>query len=160
MLLGKVLAEAAMHEGREVTWIPSYGAEVRGGTAHCAVTISDEPIGSPGINYADILIIMNRPSLDKFRARAKKGALIILNSSLIENKDTQEGAIRFPFTDIASELGNVKVANMVALGCLIANKGTVKRETVLKVFRKMAPPGKKELLVINQRALEEGMKLR
>jgi len=160
MLLGKVLAEAAMYEGKYVTWIPSYGAEVRGGTAHCAIIISGEPIGSPCIDQADTLIIMNSPSLDKFCARVKKGGLVIVNSSLIEDKSEKPGMLKFPFTGIAATLGNVKVANMVALGCLIASKKIVKKETVFEVFRDMAPSNKKELILINQKALEEGMKLR
>jgi len=162
MLLGKVLAEGAMREGKYVTWLPSYGAEVRGGTAHCMVIISDEPIGSPYIDKADTLIIMNAPSLNKFRDRIKNKGLLIVNSSLApEAGVASEGRhiLRRPFTDLALKMGNIKIANMIALGCFIGKKKTVNSRSLLEVIGSIAPEHKKGLIEINQKALEEGMEL-
>jgi 2-oxoglutarate ferredoxin oxidoreductase subunit gamma len=160
MLLGKVLAQAAMLEGREVTWFPAYGAEVRGGTSHCMVTISDREIGSPYISQADTLIILNQPSLEKFKKLINNQGLLILNSSLAKlDKLSGVKVKQFPFTDIALNLGNIKVANMVALGSFVAAKKIVKIQNILKVFKSMAPSGNPEILAVNQKALEEGIKL-
>jgi 2-oxoglutarate ferredoxin oxidoreductase subunit gamma len=161
MLLGKVLAEAAMRENKHVTWLPAYGAEVRGGTAHCMVIISDSEVGSPYVSTADTLIIMNEPSLDKFEPKAASGGLLIVNSSLASpKKNSKARLISQPFTDIAIGLGNMRVANMVALGCYIAAKKIVTKASVFKVMREMAPAGNKELVAINEKALEEGMALK
>ena len=160
MLLGKVLAQTAMLEGKQVTWFPAYGPEVRGGTSHCMVTISDQEIGSPYITEADSLIILNHPSLEKFKGKLKKQGLLILNSSLAKI-DTGTGIeiLQFPFTDIAIKLDNIKVANMVALGCFAAAKKIIKVKNILKVFKSMAPAGNLKILEVNQRALEEGQRL-
>ncbi len=155
MLLGKVLAQAAMEEGKFVSWLPAYGAEVRGGTAHCSVIISDEEIGSPYIEKADTLIIMNQPSLGKFIKRLKKGGCLIVNSSLVDLGAGLKAA-GHPFTQIAFELGNIKVANMVVAGFLIKKNKTVNLDTVLKVIRNMAPKGKTDLLKVNEEALKRG----
>lgn len=161
MLLGKVLAEAAMQEGKFVTWLPSYGAEVRGGTAHCMVVVSDSSIGSPYIQEADTLIIMNAPSLEKFKKRIKKKGLFILNSSLAAGfADKNFAVCPRPFSDIALRLGNIKVANMAALGYFIARKKTISADSVRAVMRRIAPADKKNLIAINEQALEEGMKLK
>ena len=161
MLLGKVLAEAAMRENKHVTWLPSYGAEVRGGTSHCMLVISDKEIGSPYVEKADSLIIMNAPSLEKFRNRLEKKGLLILNSSLAANLAVGCAHIlECPFTDIAIKLGNIKVANMVALGCFIARKKTVELESVFKGISSIAPSDKKYLVEVNKKALQEGMKLK
>ena len=160
MLLGKVLAEAVMRQGRQVSWFPAYGPEVRGGTSHCMVIISDQEIGSPYVTKADTLIILNSPSLEKYKARIKDQGLLVLNSSLAKTSGF-EGikVLQFPFTDIAIKLGNIKVANMVALGCYLGAKKIVKIKEMLKVFKSMAPAGKADILEINQMALQEGVKL-
>lgn len=160
MLLGKVLAEAAMRENKFVTWIPSYGAEVRGGTAYCMVIVSDKEIGSPYIGQADALVIMNEPSLEKFRGRLKNKGLLILNSSLAKSRaDKNIVLLSGPFTDIAVRLGNIKIANMVALGSLVAKKKLVDIRSILETIKKIAPAGKEKLIEINQKALEEGVRL-
>jgi 2-oxoglutarate ferredoxin oxidoreductase subunit gamma len=160
MLLGKVLAQAAMLEGKEVTWFPAYGAEVRGGTSYCMVTISDQQIGSPYITTADTLIILNQPSLEKFKKTLRNKGLLILNSSLARiDKPARIEVLQFPFTDIAIKLGNIKVANMVALGCLVAAKKIIKVKNILKVFKSIAPAGNLKILEVNQLALEEGERL-
>jgi 2-oxoglutarate ferredoxin oxidoreductase subunit gamma len=161
MLLGRILAQAAMQENKYVTWIPSYGAEVRGGTAHCMVVVSDEEIGSPYVEEADILVIMNAPSLERFQKRIKNKGLCIINSSLVDrsiNKNAQ--SVKFPFTDIAVKLGNIKITNMVALGCLISQKKIVEAKSVFKVIEELAPADKKGLIEINKQALREGIQLR
>ena len=160
MLLGKVLAQTAMLEGKQVTWFPAYGPEVRGGTSHCMVTISGQEIGSPYITRADTLIILNHPSLEKFKDKIRDKGLLILNSSLAK-ADAQAGiqVLQFPFTDIAVKLGNIKVANMVALGCFAAVKKIIKVKNILKVFKSMAPAGNLEILEVNQKALKEGQRL-
>ncbi|MDD5097373.1 MAG: 2-oxoacid:acceptor oxidoreductase family protein [Candidatus Omnitrophica bacterium] len=160
MLLGKVLAEAAMRLGKFVTWFPAYGPEVRGGTSHCMVTISDCQIGSPYIDQADTVIILNNPSLDRFGGRVKDQGLLILNSSLAKaGKNKKAKILQFPFSDIAIKLGNIRVANMVALGCYLAEKKIVKISQMLEVFKFMAPAGKTNILEINELALKSGEKL-
>ena len=160
MLLGKVLAEAVMRQGQQVSWFPAYGPEVRGGTSHCMVIISDSQIGSPYINKADSLIILNNPSLDRFKDRLKDDGLLILNSSLANIEGFKQARIlQFPFTDIAIGLGNIKVANMVALGCYLEAKKNIEVKEVLEVFKSMAPAGNTVILEINQKALLEGAKL-
>ncbi len=161
MLLGKILATAAMKEGRHVIWMPCYGPEVRGGTAHCLVVISDREIGSPYFQEADSMIIMNELSLKKFKKMIKKGGVLVVNSSLAcPEKEKGINIISHPFSDIAVSLGNIKVANVISLGCLLARKKIVKIKSVLKVITEMAPKGKEELVYINQKALAEGGKLR
>ena len=161
MLLGKVLAEAAMREKKSVTWLPAYGAEVRGGTAYCMVIISDTEIGSPFIDIADTLIIMNSPSLERFKSRISAKGLLITNSSLAPRyAQGKLKVLHHAFTDIALKLGNIKVANMVALGAYLAQKKIVSSDTVLKVFQDIAPQGKKELIEINAQALKEGARLK
>lgn len=161
MLLGKVLAEAAMRADKFVTWLPSYGAEVRGGTSHCMVIISGKEIGSPYVEKADSMIIMNAPSFKRFSGRLINKGLLILNNSLIcDNRVPRVHTLGYPFTDIAIKLGNIKVANMVALGCFLAQKKTVSLESVFRVISDIAPSDKKSLIEINKKALQEGMGLR
>jgi 2-oxoglutarate ferredoxin oxidoreductase subunit gamma len=158
MLLGKILVAGAMQEGKYVTWLPAYGAEVRGGAAYCMVVISDVEIGSPYIDKADTLIIMNAPSYVKFKGKIKNNGLLFLNSSLI---DIQNGknVLKYPFTDIAESLGNGKIANMVALGCYLVKCGSVKIKSALLAIEENAPADKKGLVEINQQALIRGVDL-
>jgi len=161
MLLGKILAEAVMREDKFVTWLPSYGAEVRGGTSHCMVVISDTEIGSPYVERADTLIIMNAPSIERFKNRIINKGLLIINSSLVPrytNKNVH--VLQFPFTDIAIKLGNIRVANVVALGCFIAQKKVVSLKSIFRVISDIAPEEKKYLIKINKKALEEGARLK
>lgn len=160
MLLGKVLVTAAMREDKYITWLPAYGAEVRGGAAHCSVIISDREIGSPCVDKADTLIIMNGPSFTKFRARIKNKALLILNSSLVTSaKKGEINTLQFPFTEIAEKLGNGKIANMVALGVFVAKKNIVDIKTVLDCLEEMAPKDKIGLIGVNRQALSAGANL-
>ena len=161
MLLGKVLAEAALREDKHISWFPSYGAAVRGGTAYCMVVISQEEIASPYVEQADTLIIMNQPSWGKFKGRISPKGLFVLNSSLMdcdcEPLDAQ--IFKGPFTKLAVDLGNIKVANMIALGALIAKKEMVQPQTVMQTMEAMAPPGKQGLIDINKKALLTGIEL-
>ena len=124
MSMGKILAYAGMKEQKEVSWIPSYGPEMRGGTAHCTVTISDKKIASPMSSNPDNIIVMNYPSLEKFINKVKSEGLVLINSSLInstvDRKDVE--VIEVPANAIARELGNNKIANMVMLGAYISRK--------------------------------------
>jgi len=161
MLLGKILAEAAMREDRYVTWLPAYGAEVRGGTAHCMVVISDKEIGSPYIEKADTLIIMNQPSLRKFKERIKNKGVFIVNSSLAAVEKNEEiRALSEPFTELAIKLGNIKVANIIALGHYISHKKIIMAKTATRVIEKIAPADKRDLIEINKKALHIGMELK
>ena len=125
MLIGKTYAGSAMHAGKEVTFFPSYGAEVRGGTAHCHIIVSDGPIYSPMVELADSLIIMNQPSYEKFRQRLRPEGLLLLNSSMAQMDKAREAesqalALAIPATELANELGNVRVANVIMLGVYAA----------------------------------------
>ena len=161
MLLGKVLACAALKKNLNVTWFPSYGAEVRGGAAHCMVIISSEEVPSPYIDKADILIAMNEPSLLKFKQRIKSRGLLLVNGSLVNRRpDAKSKGIRtLPFTEAAAKLGNIKVANMVALGAYIAKSNTLSKQVVFEAIQEIAPEEKKDLIQINKLAIEEGIKL-
>jgi 2-oxoglutarate ferredoxin oxidoreductase subunit gamma len=163
MLLGKIIAEAAMRENKHVTWLPAYGAEVRGGASYCMVVISDQDIGSPIIDKASSLIIMNSPSFQKFHTKITKNGVCILNSSLVKDEIvlTSQAVskihyVQCPFTEIALELGNIKVANVVALGCYSAQNKVIEKETFLKVIEDIAPSDKKELIEINKQAFWKG----
>ncbi|MDA8433135.1 MAG: 2-oxoacid:acceptor oxidoreductase family protein [Nitrospiraceae bacterium] len=136
LFLGKVFSFAGMLEEKEVTWFPSYGAEMRGGTANCTVIISDTMIGSPVVLNPDILVSMNKASLDKFQPRVKKHGLVFYDLSLIKDPALRDDvlAVAVPATEIASSAGNTKSANMVMLGAVLAGTGLLKRSSVLKVI--------------------------
>ncbi|MGD9014541.1 MAG: 2-oxoacid:acceptor oxidoreductase family protein [Candidatus Omnitrophota bacterium] len=164
MLLGKVLAEAASKDGLNITWFPTYGAEVRGGAAHCMVIISSQEIPSPYVNQADTLIVMNELSLLKFRRRIKDKGLLLVNKSLVNYKITKHKLpnikqFYLPFTEAAIKLGNIKVSNMVALGSYIAKKKIPGKQIVFAAIKEIAPPGKKDLIQINKQAIEEGIRI-
>jgi len=160
MLLGKVLSETALSQGKFVTYLPSYGAEVRGGTANCMVVISDSEIGSPRFETADTLIIMNNPSLDKFYKCIKRNGLLIVNSSLASEKGIKHSnTCAFAFTDIAVKLGNIKIANMVAAGLYAAKKKIVSIESINNVIKELAPKGRDDLVQINKKAVFAGASL-
>lgn len=162
MLLGQIISYSGMLEGKNVTWLPSYGPEMRGGTANCTVVISDELIGSPIVDNPNELIVMNTPSLLKFEDKVAKGGIIFINSSVIDNDPTREDVetVRIPVNDIADKLGNIRVANMVMLGAYIFKTNAIKFETAIEALRKKLK-GKKnieELLALDEAAIKEGMK--
>jgi 2-oxoglutarate ferredoxin oxidoreductase subunit gamma len=159
LLIGKILAHAAMEEGKEVVWIPSYGPEMRGGTAYCMVVISDRPIGSPIIKNPMHLVAMNRPSLEKFAPAVKSGGVIMLNSSLIPvrsgRSDIDELAV--PVTDIAKNIGSVKAANIVALASFVVRSNIVPFE-LLRMCVKEEFAHKEKFIPLNMEAMEHGRK--
>ncbi|NQT96091.1 MAG: 2-oxoacid:acceptor oxidoreductase family protein [Candidatus Omnitrophica bacterium] len=160
MILGKLMAYSAMRKNFNVTWMPSYGAEVRGGTAHCMVVISDKEVASPVISLYDTAIIMNKPSLDKFIGKIRPKGTLILNSSLVDGKIKRKdiSVLRIPFTDIAHKLGNIRVANVIAFGVYMSKKKLFSKEIAKKGIT-IAFGGNKELVSLNIRALEEGLKV-
>ena len=143
MSMGQLLAYAGMIEDKHVSWLPSYGPEMRGGTANCGVTVSDEEIGSPIItNDADIAIVMNLPSLIKFEKDVKPGGKIFVNSSLIEKK-VERTDIEVYYIDankIAADIGNIKAANLVMLGAVLKSTPIVDIESILEAFKKVFGP--------------------
>ena len=160
LYMGKLMAFASMREKKEVTWFPSYGAEMRGGTANCTVIISDAMIGSPVVLNPDILVVMNSASLDKFQQRLRKKGLLFYDSSLIKNPGFREDVepVGVPATKIASALGNTKSANMVVLGALIAKTGLLKKSSVVKIFEHSSEPVGNNGSKINTISILEGIK--
>lgn len=159
MFIGKLLAYSAMKEDRNVTWIPSYGPEMRGGTANCTVVISNEEIGSPLTPHPRALIIMNNPSLAVFEPRLKSDGLLLFNSSLvtrpIARKDIK--AMSIEANEIAARVGNEKAANMVMLGAYVMYTKVVSRESIIEGLKELFE-NKIDLLETNIHAFEEGMK--
>lgn len=160
MVLGKVLATAGMTSGYAVTYLPSYGVEVRGGTAYAMVKISSTAVASPVARYVDTAVIMNQPSLDRFEASVKKGGLLILNSSMADGQLTRKDIeiVRAGLTEEAIELGSGKVANMIAAGIFIARRPVFDKSAMVKVIQDMAG-GRKELIDINIKAVERGIEI-
>ena len=159
MLMGQIMAEAAMQQGHEVVWIPSYGPEMRGGTAYCTVVISDRPIGSPIIRNPKHLVAMNGPSLEKFAPSVKSGGTIFINSSIISIDAGRDDVdvIKVPIIEIARELGNVRTANIIALAAFVSRSQVVDFE-LLRESVKAKFANKEKLIPINMKALEEGQK--
>lgn len=158
MFIGKLLAYSAMKTGKHVTWIPSYGPEMRGGTANCTVVISDKEIGSPVITSPQALIIMNNPSLEAFESRLQPQGTLFLNSSLITRKVTRKDIeiVAIPANDIAVEVGEKRTANMVMLGAYVARTKTASKESILEGLKEFF--GKKiQFLDVNTKAFEKGM---
>lgn len=155
MLMGTMLAYAAMMEGKEVTWMPSYGPEMRGGTANCTVIVSDKPIASPLATEIDSLVAMNGPSLDKFGSYVKPGGMLFLNASLIEGGPERKDIDVFSVdaTGLAEQLKNTKVSNMVMLGAIVRKTGIVSMESLEKVMEKQFSGSKAKLLPLNREAL-------
>lgn len=159
MLMGQLLTYAGMLEGKEVSWLPSYGPEMRGGTANCSVIVQDKPISSPVVEgNATSEIIMNLPSLEKFEVDLEPGGKLLINSSLIERKASRDDVETYyiPCSDIANELGNTKVSNMVMLGALVEVTGVVKPESILKAMENKMGLAKAHLMEINREAYERG----
>lgn len=157
LVMGQILTYAGMLEEKHVSWIPSYGPEMRGGTANCSVIIGTEPIGSPIVYEPTAAVVMNLQSFHKFEPMVQSQGVLIVNSSLItkEAKRDDIKVYRVPVGEIANELGNPKVANMVALGALIAATGVVESESLFEAFAKKFA-SKPQILKINQEAILRG----
>jgi 2-oxoglutarate ferredoxin oxidoreductase subunit gamma len=158
---GRLLAYAGMLENRHVSWLPSYGPEMRGGTANCHVIISDSPVGSPILNSATTLIVMNRPSLDKFEDVVVEGGIIISDSSLVDRKPIRSDvqADEIPATKMASDMGNLAYANIIMLGRLLKRTGVVSRESVIEALKEVLPEKKHYMIPEEIKALDAGMGL-
>ena len=158
MSMGKILAEAALKEGKNVSWLPSYGPEMRGGTANCNVIVSDEPVGAPVVSEATAALILNRPSLDKFEGSVVPGGVLIINSSLIEQKAKREDIKVYyvPANDIANELGNGRIVNMVMLGAYLEASGAAKQDTIMEIITEIFSGKKASVIPINKEALVRG----
>ena len=158
LLMGQLLAAAGMKEGKHTTWVPSYGPEMRGGTANCSVMLSEEEIDSPLVTRPTSLIVMNQPSLEKFEDSVVPGGSIFVNSSMIDIKvkRTDVSAYYVPCTEIATELGNPKVSNMIMLGAYIGKSKCVDIETVLEALLEKLGERKAKLIPLNRQALLRG----
>ncbi|HHV62172.1 MAG TPA: 2-oxoacid:ferredoxin oxidoreductase subunit gamma [Firmicutes bacterium] len=159
MVMGYLLAYAAMREGKNVSWIPSYGPEMRGGTANCSVVISrDSEVASPIVSEPTTLIAMNRPSLDKFERMLVPGGLLVVNASLVDREPERRDIdiLKVPANDIANELGNMRVANMVVLGAFVARRGCVEPASVIGSLEKVLPPHHHDLIPLNEEAFARG----
>ena len=155
---GKFLAYDGLLEEREVSWLPSYGPEMRGGTCNCSVILSDTKIGSPIVANPDILIAMNLPSLDRFESAAVPGAKIFVDSSLIDRKVARSDveAYYIPATRIASDEGLSGLANMIMIGLMIKKTGIMPYENVERAMKKLVPAKKQNLIELNIKAVELG----
>ena len=160
--MGMLLAYAAMKEGKEVSWMPSYGPEMRGGTANCIVNISDQPISSPIVSAYDVAVVFNQPSLKKFEPKVKKGGILVWESTTIKEPPSRKDIEIYPIPAIdkaTHELKNVKVMNMLMLGVLLKINGIVKKETVLLALKDTLPERHHHLIPLNKDAIELGMTL-
>ncbi|MBS4538282.1 2-oxoacid:acceptor oxidoreductase family protein [Clostridium sp. D2Q-11] len=158
MSMGQLLTYAGMIENKNVSWLPSYGPEMRGGTANCNVMVSDNLIGSPIVTEATAAIVMNRPSLDKFEDDIEANGNLLINSSLIDRKANRDdvNVYYIPANEIAVELGNAKAANMVMLGAYLELTKAVGVESIIEAFKKVFGESKAHLIPLNKNALEKG----
>ena len=156
LALGQMIAKAAMEEGKEVTWLPSYGPEMRGGTANCTVVVSDKPIACPLINEADVLVVMNLPSLIKFEPMVVPEGILLINSSLVPEKASRSDirALEVPADEKARALGSGKAANIVMLGAILKETGVVQPDSIRRQMEKMFSGRKAKFLPLNLAALE------
>lgn len=158
--MSKILAKAAMDEGLEVTWMPAYGGAMRGGTSNVTVMISDKLIGSPLANPGDmtVAVVMNNPSMAKFEPYVKPGGLLLVNSSLIDVPATRDDItyVYVPVNDIAQELGNDKVGNMIMLGCLLERKKIVPVESLVQYVESVFA-SKPQVVDVNKLAIARGV---
>lgn len=159
LFTGKILAYCGLMGGKELSWLPSYGPEMRGGTANCSVCISDEPIGSPLVANPDILIAMNGPSYNKFIDSVKPGGLVLVDSSIVEEECTRTDitCVSLPATNIASDSGMNGSANMILMGRMLAETNLFDMEVVKQAMEKCIPPKRANLIEVNMKAIQMGM---
>ena len=161
LFAGQLLAYAAMEQGHHVTWIPSYGPEMRGGKARCTVIISNDVIGSPLVRRPSMAIVLNIPSMDAFEPAIKPGGVLVVNSSLIARESERDdiNVIYVPAADVATEVGNIRLANVVCVGALIQASGVVPMKAVSQALNSHLPERHRKLLGPNQEALHRGAAL-
>ena len=158
MLMGQLLSYVATKKDINTLWFPSYGPETRGGTANCSVTISEEPVRSPVISTPDSLIIMNKPSLAKFQPKLKKGGNLLINASLVKDVEIRDDVNVIPVkaNDLALEIGNLKVANMVMLGAYLKAANLFTNDDIIDIMKQKFTGAKAKLIDINKEALDCG----
>lgn len=158
LFAGKFLVNKGMLEGKEVTWLPSYGPEMRGGTANCSVIVSDDPVGSPIVDHPDVLMVMNRPSLDKYEAAVQPGGMIFVDSTLIDRRVERTDVQTFyvPATAMASESGITTLANMILTGKILKELGQFDMADVENALRKVVSAKHPEMYDVNLKALTMG----
>ena len=158
LLIGKFLAMASMLEGKHVSWLPSYGPEMRGGTANCNVILSDDPVGSPIVQHPNVLIVMNTPSLDKYEKAVVPGGKIFVDSTLISRKVERDDVDVYyvPATQMAKEMELGNLANMILLGTVIRETACIKEETLEEALKHVIPARKMNLMGVNLKAVQAG----
>lgn len=156
--MGYILAFAAMRDGKNVTYLPSYGAEVRGGTANCIVSVSDEEIASPVASAPDFAVVLNKPSMVKYSKTIKDGGVMILNSSLIDSDPDRDNIelVKVPANEIAMELGNEKTLNMIMLGAFIAKTGITTHESLINALGEVLKTKKTGIIELNREGMIRG----
>lgn len=161
LFAGQLLAYAGMDAGLQVTWIPSYGPEMRGGTANCTVIISHDPIGAPLVTRPDVAIALNQPSFDKYEPLVKTGGLLVVNSSIVHSKSERKDieAVYVPANDIAEELGTVKMLNMAAVGAMLRRRPVLDLEAFEQAIADHLPPKKAHLADTNLQIVRQGYKV-
>jgi 2-oxoglutarate ferredoxin oxidoreductase subunit gamma len=160
LFAGQLITYTAMDEGQHVTWMPSYGPEMRGGTAHCTVIISDEDIGSPVIHQPSICIVMNPDSMDKYEPLVKPGGLLVVNSTLVRDRSQRADieCVYIPANDLAAELGNVRMANVVLLGAMLGQREIVSIEGIKRTLDQHIPVERRRIVEPNKQALDRGVR--
>ena len=158
LFAGKFIAYKGLLEGKQVSWLPSYGPEMRGGTANCSVIISDDPVGSPIVSTPDVLVAMNLPSLDKYEATAAKGAKVFIDSTLISRKVERDDvdAYYIPATQMANDAGIPTLANIIMIGKIIKESGVISHDDLMGALKKVVSAKRVELIDVNLKALEMG----
>jgi 2-oxoglutarate ferredoxin oxidoreductase subunit gamma len=161
LFAGQLLAYAAMDSGYHVTWIPSYGPEMRGGKARCTVVVSDEAIGSPLVRRPGAAVVLNIPSMEAFEPAVKSSGVLVVNSSLVPQKSerTDLDVFYVPASDMATEMGNVRIANVICLGALVQATGVVSLEAIEQALDDHLPERHRKLLGLNKEALRKGAAL-
>ncbi len=158
LFAGKFIAYKGLVEGKNVSWLPSYGPEMRGGTASCSVIISDDPVGSPIVSNPDVLMVMNLPSLDKYEPMAAKGAKLFLDSTLISRKVERDDveAYYIPATQMANDAGIPTLANIIMIGKIIKESGVISHDDLIGALKKVVSAKHQDLLEVNLKALDMG----
>lgn len=161
LFAGQILAYAAMDAGKHVTWIPSYGPEMRGGTANCTVVISDEEIGSPIVSSPDVVIAMNLPSVDKYEPLMKPGTTMVVNRSLVNRDYTRDdiNIVDITANEIAEEMGNVRMANMLLLAVMLKHVDILPLEVIKEALDAHLPERHRKMLDQNKAVLDKGYSL-
>jgi len=162
LFAGQLLAYAAMDEGKHVTWIPSYGPEMRGGTANCTVVVSDRPIGAPLVRHPSVALAFNKPSFDKYEPLVAAQGLLVVNSSLVEQTSARTDMAILPVpgtTEAETLVGNIRVANIILLAAMLTARPIVPLETVSKALEEHLPEHRRHMLADNRRALARGAEI-